>query len=85
MLADKDLKRKGRGSHGYRTEANSGLTLTKWYDNKGVHFVSTYNDPTSVEKVKRWDRSNHTFINIDCPTFVKDYNKNYSKIMMSEQ
>ena len=29
LQIEKDLKRKGRGSHGYRTHANGGISITK--------------------------------------------------------
>ena len=56
LLAVKDLRRKGRGSHDWRTDNNSGITVTKWYDNKSVHILSTYHDPKATEEVTRWDR-----------------------------
>ena len=34
LLCDKELKKHGRGSCSYRIDANSGLLLLKWYDNK---------------------------------------------------
>ena len=32
----KELKKLGRGSYAYTTDANSGLTVPKRYDNKSV-------------------------------------------------
>ena len=68
---EKDLKKKGRGSHNYRTDANSGITITKWYDNKCVQLISSYCDPDSTIKVKRWDNTSKTYIDINCPTAVR--------------
>ena len=67
---EKDLKKKGRGSHGYRTDVNSGITITKWYDNKCVQLISSYCDPDSTIKVKRWDNTSKTYIDINCLTAV---------------
>ena len=50
---EKDLKKKGRGSHDHRTDAKSGITITKLYDNKCVQLISSYCDPDSTVKVKR--------------------------------
>ena len=56
LPAEKDLKKDGRGSFAFRTDANSGLVINKWYDNKCIQICSTNCDPESVENVKRWDR-----------------------------
>ena len=34
LMAEKDLKARGRGSFDYRTDGNTGLHLLKWFDNK---------------------------------------------------
>ena len=34
--AKKDLKKQGRGSNSFRTDANSSISVTKWFDNKCV-------------------------------------------------
>ena len=39
LPAEKDLKKKGRGTHACKTDANSGLTVTRWYDNKCVQLA----------------------------------------------
>ena len=73
---EKDLKKKGRGSHEYRTDANSEILITKWYDNKCVQLISSYCDLDSTSNVKRWDNKIKTYINIDCPTAVQEYQWN---------
>ena len=52
-----DLKKEGRGSICYRSDANSGIVLVRWFDNKSVQLVSTYSSPTTSGTVKRWDQS----------------------------
>ena len=37
LISVKDLKRSGRGSYDYVVEANSGLTIVRWFDNSEVH------------------------------------------------
>ena len=56
LLAQKDLKREGRGSHCFRTDANTGISITKWFDNKCVQMISNCCNPDAVGKVSRWDR-----------------------------
>ena len=76
---EKDLKKKGRGSHDYRTDANSGITITKWYDNKCVQLISSYCGPDSTIKVKRWGNTCKKYIDINYPTAVQEYNKSMGK------
>ena len=52
-----DLKKEGRGSICYRSDANSGIVLVRWFDNKSVQLVSTYSSPTTSGTVTRWDQS----------------------------
>ena len=42
LLSEKDLKKKGRGSFDYVVEANSGVTVLRWFDNGLVQMVSNY-------------------------------------------
>ena len=42
LPADKDLKKLGRGSHASRTDAKSGLSVTKWLDNKAVQVITNF-------------------------------------------
>ena len=70
LPTEKDLKKQGRGSHSFRTDANTGIAVTKWSDNKCVQMITNYCNPDSVGKVRRRDRQERQFIEIDCPTAV---------------
>ena len=61
LLTEKDLQKQRRGSHCYRTDTNTGVSVTKWYDNKCVQFISNFYNPEEVSKVKRWDRKEKIF------------------------
>ena len=37
LKCEKNLKKEGRGSTSYRSDANSGIALVRWFDNKPVH------------------------------------------------
>ena len=84
LPSEKELKKLGRGAHAYKTDANSGLTITKWYDNKCVQMASTYCNPDASAPVKRWDRANKRYIEINCPTVVHEYNKNMGGVDLSD-
>ena len=81
---EKDLKKTGRGSHDYLTDANSGITITKWYDNKCVQLISSYCDLDSTIKVKRWDNTSKTYIDINCPAAVQEYNKSMGGVDLAD-
>ena len=51
-----DLKKEGRGSFCYRSDANFGIVLGRWFDHKSVQLVSTYSSPTTSGNVTRWDQ-----------------------------
>ena len=75
LSTDKELQKCGRGNSSFRTDANSGLVLLKWFDNKCVQMVSTFSFPESTNSVKRWDRKNKKYVDVLCPDIVSVYNK----------
>ena len=42
LLAEKDQKKHGRGSFDFVVEANSGVTVIRWFDNGLVKLLSNY-------------------------------------------
>ena len=78
------MKKKGRGTHAYKTDANSGLSVTKWFDNKYIQLASTYCDPDSVSFFKHWNRTEKKYVEISCPTVVQEYNKNMGGVDLSD-
>ena len=80
LPADKDLKKRGRGLSDYRVDANSGISITKWYDNKSVQMISNYCDPSSRTTVKRWDRKEKKYVEISCPTVIQEYNRSMGAV-----
>ncbi|XP_004211012.1 piggyBac transposable element-derived protein 3 [Hydra vulgaris] len=84
LATEKELQKQGRGSQVFKTDANSRLILTRWYDNKCVNLISTYCDPLLVTKTKRWDRKYKTYIDIDCPSVVQEYNKSMGGVDLAD-
>ncbi|XP_065662880.1 piggyBac transposable element-derived protein 3-like [Hydra vulgaris] len=84
LATEKYFKKLGRGSQSFKIDANSGLILTKWYDNKCVNLISTYCDPEFVSKIKRWDRKDKKYIEIDCPSTVQEYNKSMGGVDLAD-
>ena len=74
LKCEKDLKKEGRGSSSYISDANSGIVLVRWFDNISVQLVSTYSSPATSGTVKRWNQSSNWHILVPCPEIVKNYN-----------
>ena len=58
-------------------------TLTKM-KNFEVFFGNCYCDPDSTSKVKRWDNKSKTYIDINCPTAVQEYNKSMEGVDLAD-
>ena len=53
---------------GWRMDANSGITVIRWYDN-GASYVGNQNG----DKVIRWSANENKKIEIACPAMVQEY------------
>ena len=74
---DNQMKRNGRGSIVEKQctlENNHVVSAMKWFDNRGVHLVSNYMGSFPVQQIERYDRCRGSYITIDCPAAVKEYN-----------
>ena len=76
MLAERDLKKKGRGSYDFIVEANSGVMVIRWFNNGLVQFLSNYVGNNLAAQARCWSRKEGRFINIDRPAMVVEYNSN---------
>ena len=74
MLSEKDLKKKGRGSFDYVVEANSGVTVLRWFDNGTDQLVSNYVGNELASQARRWSKKEGRFIHIERPNTVVEYN-----------
>ena len=83
-MAEKDLKKEGRGSYDYHTDMGFGLVITKWFNSKCVHMCSTYVSPTETTEVNRWDQSANKYINFQCPEVVRENNKTMGGVDLSD-
>ncbi|XP_049764426.1 piggyBac transposable element-derived protein 2-like [Schistocerca cancellata] len=75
LKADSELKKQGRGSYDYRTETERNIIALKWYDNKSVVLVSSYEGVSPVEPVKRLSVGERKYIDVPRPNIVKEYNR----------
>ena len=74
LLSEKDLKKKGRGAFDSVVEANSGVTVLRWFDNGLVQMVSNFIGNDEATQARRWSKKERKFINIQRPAMVVEYN-----------
>ena len=53
LVAEKDLKKKGRGSSCYMVDLNSEITVLRWFENKCVQIETTYANPTDMQNIQK--------------------------------
>ena len=57
LISDKEMKTQGRDTHQEMVTIvdDVEIKITKLYDNKAVHIVSTYASVNQTKEVQRWD------------------------------
>ena len=76
MTSDQVMRKNGRGSVELWTTFYDGVELRaiKWFDNRGVTLLSTYESVNPVSNVSRFDRKANKRVNVVCPSIVTTYN-----------
>ena len=49
-----------------------------------MQLTSSYCDPDSTSKVKRWDDKSKKYIDIDCPTAAQEYSKSVGGVDLAD-
>ncbi|XP_055005274.1 piggyBac transposable element-derived protein 3-like [Boleophthalmus pectinirostris] len=75
LAEEKELKKQGRGSFDFRVSQEHNICAVRWYDNRSVTLLSTFDGPNPVDKVARWNKSTKSFTEVRRPSIVKTYNK----------
>ena len=58
---------------------NMEVCTTKLIDNQSVIFLTSYETPQLLSKIKHWDRQQRKKIEIECSTVICTYNKDVRK------
>ena len=75
LKTEKELKKLGREAMNWRVDANSGITVIRWYDNGVVQLASSYvGNQNGNNKGSRWLANENKKIEIECPAMVQEYN-----------
>lgn len=53
---------------------NCNLSMVKWYDTRSVFLVSNYIGSGQLETIRRWDKKQKMYVNIERPEIVTAYN-----------
>ena len=77
LSADAVMKKKGRGAMEMWTTVVDDVELraVKWFDNRGVTLLSTYEAVQPTKQISRWDRKARKKVDIICPSIVTTYNQ----------
>lgn len=75
LLTDKEISKRPRGSSDQVVSRDGDIVLVKWLDNRTVTLASNFIGIGEEDKVKRWDKKNCKYIEIDSPEIIKMYNK----------
>lgn len=86
LPTDDDVKKEERGySTEYSGQAHGvDVNVVLWKDNRNVRLASTYvgvdpfissNQNQQPNKVARYDRKKKTYVSVDCPQIIKEYNR----------
>lgn len=75
MKTDNEMRREGRGAMDYRTDRDSNVCMCQWMDNRIVTLASNRCGVRPTMEVRRYDRREKKYINVQCPSVVVAYNK----------
>lgn len=77
MAKEEDLKKAGRGSFQEKTAlvGSTELHAVRWYDNRSVTLLSTYQGAQPMSQVDRWDKRQKKVLQVACPAVVSTYNR----------
>ena len=75
LKTDKEMKKKGRGSHDEVRSRDGKVVLVKWFDNRSVVLASNFVGVGDEDEVERWEQKEGRFLKIKRPEVVKKYNQ----------
>ena len=74
---DKSMKKKGRGSTEIWVPSfyNVELWAVKWFDNRAVALLSTYESVEPTRNIEKFDKKASKYVNVSCPSIVTIYSQ----------
>lgn len=68
----------------YLTDANRQITIIKLFDNKCSQIILNFCCPKATTNAKQWDITRQTYIKIDFPTALQEYNKSMRGVHLAD-
>lgn len=84
LMAEKDLRRLGRGSFDYRVPREETFVICKWYDNRPVIVASNYHSVLPADPCIRWDKGKRDKVQVTRPAIVQAYNESMGGVDKSD-
>jgi len=84
IISDKEILKLGRGTT-YEITSPLGIGLVKWCDNKPIVMASNFITSGTPDVVKRWDKKNKRYIEVERPEIIKLYNKSMGGVDKHDQ
>nr|XP_018672513.1 piggyBac transposable element-derived protein 2-like [Ciona intestinalis] len=84
IRGNEDLKKNGRGAVDFRSDFNSGILVTKWYDNNAVHIGSNFVGIEPMSTIDRWSSEIKEKVPIQCPQIITMYNKGMGGVDLAD-
>lgn len=85
LKQDREMKNEGRGTTQVLANRGGDLTLTKWYDNKGVTLLSTIHAKEPMDLCRRWRKAERSYLQVPRPMVVKAYNENMGGVDLADR
>ncbi len=84
LQTNNELKKMGRGSLDYKSDANSGVIVAKWCDNNAVHAASNFVGIEPQGSVQRWSSEAKEKIDVPCPRIIQVYNSGIGGVDLAD-
>lgn len=77
---EKEMKKRGRGSHDFKVETSTGVAAVRWFDNRAVTLMSNQTGLEPMTTAKRWSKATKKYEEVPMPAIVGEYNKHMGGI-----
>lgn len=82
--SEKELKKEGRGAMDSFV-SEEGIMLVKWFDSKEVFVGSNHYSAQPPSTVRRWDKVQKKYVNVQIPAAIVAYNKGMGGVDRCDQ
>lgn len=84
ITSENEMKKKERGTTEECCDNEKKIAIVQWMDTKPVVLASTYVSAEPMETIKRWSRAERSYIDVPCPSIIKEYNQHMGGVDLSD-